>query len=88
MPAMTELTPDSDPTPVYKAIGVFLLLCSVGLTGYAFVVGRSIDRWTAAVIALPTLAALIVMRPQWVKWVIETVADKLPFVAFKKTPPA
>jgi hypothetical protein len=85
---MTDLEPDSDPTPVYKGIGVFLLLCSVALTAYAFVVGRSIDRWTAAVIALPVVATLVLWRPKWVKWFIETAADKLPFVAFKKAPPA
>jgi hypothetical protein len=84
---MTDLEPDSDPTPVYKGIGIVLMLCSVALTGYAFVVGRSIDRWTAAVIALPILTTLILWRPKWVKWAVETAADKLPFVRFTKPAP-
>ncbi len=75
---MTDLEPDSNPTPVYQGLGIVLLLCSVGLTAYAFVVGRAIDRWTTAVIALPILTTLILWRPRWVKWLIETAADRLP----------
>lgn len=84
---MTDLEADSDPTPIYRFLGVALLLCSVGLTFYAFLVGRSIDRWTAAVIALPVVATLILWRPKWVKWAVETAADKLPFVRFTKPAP-
>lgn len=81
---MTGPESDGDVGTLYKGLGVLLFLAALIFTGAVFLLGREFDRFTVVAIALPYLGALILWRPKWLAWVIETVADKVPFVKFSK----
>lgn len=89
---MTSPEPNTDPTPVWsgfgRALGIGSLTATVGIAVVALVLGRTIDKWLVLLAALPMLGALALWRPKWFERLVLAIADRLPSVDFKKTPPA
>jgi hypothetical protein len=91
MCAVTDPQPETDAGPLWmvvgRAAGIALLASTVGIALLAVALGRTIDKWLVILALVPMIAGLVLLRPKWMQWLVETVADRLPFVKFTKPAP-
>lgn len=80
------MSPDAnkDIGPIYTFLGAFALLSAIGLYGYQIHLGHNISKLDVAVLVVLICVCMALLRPEWFDNFVKTVADKLPFLSYKK----
>lgn len=72
----------------YKILGALLVLCVVALVAYGIKVDHQFGKIDGVLIGGMLVGAMALLRPQWLDSLIKTLADKLPFLSYRKPPDA
>lgn len=79
---------DSDIGTFYKILGALLVLGVLALVGYGINVNHQFGKIDGALIGGMLIGAMALLRPQWLDSLIKTLADKIPFLSYRKPPDA
>lgn len=72
----------------YKFLGALMLVAVLGLLGYGISVAHEFGKVDGLLIGGMIVGAMALLRPDWLDSLVKTIADKLPFLSYKKPPDA